>query len=127
MKELQKQLDSMNKIVLSSYDQDSFMFSIITLNLQGYLLEIDNMVNLMTNHDAQLVQYRFRRFVQLIASGHLIPVAQAYTILHYDMTSDSRIDVRPVSPEDLLKMVVIIQSKYPIFDLGFFTYRLNGR
>lgn len=79
------------------------------------------MVNLMTNHDAQLVQYRFRRFVQLI------PVAQAYTILHYDMTFENRIEVRPVSPEDLLKMVVIIQSKYPVFDLGFFTYRLNGR
>lgn len=79
------------------------------------------MVNLMTNHAAQLVQYRFRRFVQLI------PVAQAYTILHYDMTFENRIEVRPVSPEDLLKMVVIIQSKYPVFDLGFFTYRLNGR
>ena len=81
----------------------------------------------MTNHAAQLVQYRFRRFVQLIASGHLIPVAQTYTILHYDMTSENRIEVRPVNPEDLLKMIVIIQSKYPVFDLGFFTYRLNGR
>lgn len=96
------------------------MFSIITLNLQGYLLEIDNMVNLMTSRAAQLVHYRFRRFVQLIASGHLIPVAHAYTILHHDITSDNRIEVRPVSPEDLLKMVVIIQSKYPVFDLGFF-------